>query len=80
MSEKPFEPNYKIGEYKGHPTFTIFMEEYKKADGTKGVNAFGFGKKKAQFIVKFYDAIKAFAENEAPQSLPEESESEDLPF
>ena len=85
MSDKKFEPHYKTGEYKGYPTFTIFMEEYDKKDGSKGVNAFGFGKKKAQFIVKFFDAIKTFAETEAPTSIPDKQETpskddKDLPF
>jgi len=49
--------NVEITEYKGHEVIVLPMDE-------GGVMKFTFGKKKAKAIVKYFEDIKKFAEDE----------------
>lgn len=57
---KDLKTEVEIGEYKGSPTLTIHDLDI---NGNRKPYPFGFGKKKAQLIIRHLEEIKSFAEN-----------------
>jgi hypothetical protein len=62
MEEEKNEAQPVISEFKGKPVMRIPIVDNPSLDTTW--HWFTFGKSKAKAIVKFYDAIKKFAEKE----------------
>jgi len=61
MEENKNEAQPTIGEFKGKPVIRIPIVDNPSPD--TAWHWFTFGKSKAKAIVKFFDAIKKFAEN-----------------